>query len=379
MPADTPQLSDILLGLSSGIENPYGNMFVRGADFIGVETQGRELLAPDTEKTNNLGYVGSGAGAEFMTERGSGYKIPPPIQIRGALNTNWHPILLRRAMGGADVVTNLEANRAWQHAFAMQLNSSAAGRQLPASSFIHALGHLDNVYGGGVVDVAEVSQEGTSEPQGSFTIIGSGRRERLSRILVANGFAQDFGTIPLIPPQNKMVGAETFCQFTDINPANGNPRVINLTNEKRLRFSRITLNNNHRTDLRTPGDPRFDPTTTRRGHYVSQMPHGDRTVTGEIRILMDALGREYNDAEEDIVITDFILRYQGHYIQVTGQALSLFQQTVEVKIPRAWFAAPRGGGDVDGELTLALDCGRDAVTLGAMTARIINGSSGPII
>lgn len=368
------QISDVLLALSNSPETTYNNMYLTAADFFCLETRNRAFVVPDKEKTTDEGYVGSGVGGELPTSQRSGYLIPIGFEISGGLSTGWAGVLARRGWGGADVVTVVEAGLAWEHKWAWQLNSSPAGRQLPSSTFLASLAAFDYLCGGGVVDTWQLRlPNAAAEPEFTAGLLMSGKRKRISEVA-------GFGSVAQPVPQNIMLGAESVVQYTDIDTL-GNPRTIIMTSETPKRFRNLTFThrNNHQTDLRSAGDERLVATSTTQGWFVGQMPHGVRAEDGEITFLADELNREYRAADEDIPITDFIIRTRGHYVRVGPTVSTLNQYTVETKIPKCFFHSPRGGGDPNAELTMALRVARDPITLGGSIFREVTGSSVAIL
>jgi hypothetical protein len=357
---------DLKMALSTEVEDPYNTMLVDAADtYYGMVTSSRNIYVPDKEKFDDLGKIGT--GQEFATDQRSGYLNVPSLEISDELNNGIAGILFRRALGGAITVSSdLEASLGfYNHSFAMLPNGTSAGRQLPSSTILWAVGGADYMWGGVVVDQFRVDQSNSGVPTYTATLVGSGLNKRL-RYLTANGALAVNGsnayngpypgatlteyppTFPIPVNQKYMLGAESKISFTDTLGA------YNPTSSGRIKAFSFTFNNAHRTDDRRPGDPRVDSGNQtsgnpRSGHYVNRMLHGDRTATAEMTLMLDDTFREYTDAYTDDVITTFKYTAAGELLKKAGspytESATDKQNEFEIEIPKSFFRSVRGADD----------------------------------
>lgn len=352
---------DLKCAISATPETTYNAIKTAAADaYLGMLTTGRNLYVPDREKMDDTGKVGT--GREFPTEQRSGYVVVPSIELSDELNIDIAALLLRRAMGGADVVgAAIEAGIAIPHTWGLVGNNTAAGRQLPSSSLAWSLGGADYIWGGVVVESFRIDQAGAGTPTFTATLLGSGLNTKISAL----------GTPPAFPapdPQRYMLGAETQLEFND-----GTQYVV--TDYQRLRNFSMTLTNNHRTDDRRPGDPRVNSANPRGGWYVNRLLHGDRTVGAEMTVMLDNNMREFIAANNDTIITSFKYRARGYFLESTvapGTFSTTNQATLEVTFPKCYFRTVRAADDGgDAVVTLAI-FPVDDFTNGPITVRIVS-------
>lgn len=356
---------DLKLAITATPETTYNAIKSAAGDtYLGMLTTGRAVYIPDKEKQDDTGKVGT--GREFPTEQRSGYVIVPSIEITEELNIDIAPMLLRRAMGGADTVgADLEsAIGVYPHTFGILGNNTVAGRQLPSSSICWAIGGADFLWGGCVVESFRIDQTNSDVPTFTASMVGSGLYRDISAL----------GTPPTFPApvtQRYMLGAETQLEFND-----GSNYVV--TDSQRLKSFSATLTNNHRTDDRRPGDPRITSTQPRAGHYINRMLHGDRTVGAEMTVMLDDTMREWTDAYNDTIITSFKYRARGNFLKkattpFTESAVN--QGTFEITFPKCYFRSARGADDSgDAVVTISI-FPVDDLTTGPMTAKIITNSA----
>lgn len=356
-------IRDILLGLSSAPETVYNTPYVLGTDYKRFQMTGRAFPVPDKERFDDLGKIGN--GTEFPTYQRSGYVLPASMEIADEVNTSICATLLRRCLGGADPVPSggdiLEAGVAFKHKFGM-LNTSS-GRQLPSSSVVYSLGGLDLLWGGCVVDSFTMAQTNSGTPTFTAGLVSSGLYKDISTISPA------FGALPAIAVPSYHLGAESTVEFTD------DGGLVSLTSAQRIRSFSITINNNHITDDRRPGDPRIDVADMKKGWYVNRMLHGDRTVTAEFTVMLDDTLREFLDANTDVIITGFKITTKGYLIGAS--TVNQYQTTIIV--PKCYFRTPRvsdEGGDA--VVTLAIFPVTGA-TYGLVTAEVVNGLATSIV
>src|SRR5687768_13371789 len=102
---------NLKMAISATPESTYNAIKTGSADtYLGMLTTGRAFYVPDKEKVDDTGKIGT--GREFPTEQRSTYVAVPSLEISEELNIDVAALLLRRAMGGADVVTTPTTNRA---------------------------------------------------------------------------------------------------------------------------------------------------------------------------------------------------------------------------------------------------------------------------
>lgn len=356
-------IRDILLALSSAPETVYNTPYVLASDFQRFQMTGQSFPVPTREEFDDLGKIGN--GTEFPTYQRSGYVLPATMEVADEANSSIAGILLRRCLGGASAVPSggeiLEAGVAFKHTFGM-LNTTS-GRQLPSSDVVYSLGGLDLLWSGCVVDSFTLAQTNAGTPTFTAGLISSGLYQDISTISPA------FGSLPAIDVPDYHLGAETTVEFTDSGGT------VSTVTAQRLRSFTLTINNNHITDDRRPGDPRIDVADMSKGWYVNRMLHGDRTVTGEFTVMLDDTLREYLDAQTDDIITGFIITTRGYYIG----ASTTNQFSLTITVPKAYFRAPRvsdeGGNAV---VTLSLFPVQGA-TYGLVTADVVNGDATALV
>lgn len=180
----------------------------------------------------------------------------------------------------------------------------------------------------------------------------------------------DRPSVPAPAKQNYMLGAETHVQWTTQDGT------YLITDVQRLINYNCTITNANRSDDQRPGDPRITANSTKAGWYINRMNHGDRTVTAEMTVMLDDALQELIDANEDVAVTNFIYRAQGHYVQTAAGTTTsiLYQNTFELVFPDCFFRAVRGADD-NGMATVQIgifpiDPGTG--NFGPVEARIIN-------
>jgi hypothetical protein len=394
---------NLKMAISATPESSYNTIKVGAADtYLGMLTTGRAFYVPDKEKVDDTGKIGT--GREFPTEQRSTYVTVPSLEITEELNVDMAALLLRRAMGGADVVSAVTTTRATPGnpsvaiAPASTINDHTWGldlvnRQLPSSSMLWAIPNsgADYIWGGVVVESYAISQTNSDVPTITVGLVGSGMFKRLSR-LTANGQAVVNGTNPytgpypntpaapaLYPPifpmptaQRYMIGAESELLFT---PTAGVEYSVTGSGQRMKAFS-ATLTNNHRTDDRRPGDPRVESAQPRAGHYVNRMNHGDRTIGGDMTVMLDETLSEFYNAYNDTVLESFTYRAKGAYLGATAPSTeSNAQSEFEIIFPKAYLRGVAGTDDAgDAVLTMSI-FPVDNGTTGPMIARVRNNSA----
>jgi hypothetical protein len=392
---------NLKMAISATPEATYNQIKSGTADtYLGMLTTGRAFYVPDKEKVDDTGKIGT--GREFPTEQRSTYVSVPSLELSEELNVDVAALLLRRAMGGADVVTAVTNTRAVPGnpsvavAPASTINDHTWGldmvnRQLPSSSMLWGIpgSGADYIWGGVVVESYAIAQTNSDVPTITVGLVGSGMFKRLSR-LTANGQPAVNGSNPYIGPyaggagteypptfpfptaQRYMIGAESELLFT---PEGGAAYSVTGSGQRMKSFS-ATLTNNHRTDDRRPGDPRIEAAQPRSGHYVMRMNHGDRTIGGDMSIMLDESLSEFYYAYNDTVLEAFTYRAKGAYLGATApNTESNAQSEFEVTFPKAYLRGVAGTDDAgDAVLTMAV-FPIDNGTTGPMVARVRNNSA----
>lgn len=415
---------NLKLAISAAVEASYNTMRVASGDlYYGFQTTARNFYIPDKEKLDDTGKIGT--GREWATNQRSGYISVPSLEITDELNIDIAAVLLRRAMGGTDAspvvipsdayynsdatATESTALALYNHSWGMMTGSS---RQLPSSSLLWSLGGADYIWGGVCIDTFKIDQTQSNVPTFSATMVGSGLNKRLSYLtangeVVVNGSnvytgpypntgaapalhppvfpaptlipAPDVGDTYPNPVQRYMLGAETKVKFTDPTGT------LVLTDAQRLKSFSLTLSNNIRTDDKRPGDPRLLGATgnPKAGHYVNRLLHGDRQVAAEYSIMLDETLREFSDAYDDNIITNFVYTAAGDWLHkyATPYTVSTtdHQATFEVTLPKAYFRSVRGSDDNgDAIITISIFPVDDLVN-GPMTAKMSTNKNTAIV
>lgn len=383
---------NLKMAISTLPEASYNAIRTGSTDtYLGLLTTGRAFYIPDKDKLDDTGKVGT--GREFPTEQRSNYVTVPSLEISEELNIDIAAILLRRAMGGADVVTTVTETGATIRDHTWGLDLSGTTRQLPSSSMVWAIGGADYIWGGIVVETFTINQTNSDIPQMTAGLIGSGLFKRI-RNLTANGqlavngsnvytgpYAGASGseyppTFPFPTQQRYMIGAETELLFTP----NGGALYSVTGSGQRMKGYSMTLTNNHRTDDRRPGDPRVDSAQPRAGHYVNRMNHGDRTMAAEMTIMLDDTLTEFYHAYNDQIIDAFTYKARGGFLLNTlGTAETTKQSEFETVFPKCYFRGVRGSDDSgDAVLTISI-FPVDNGSTGPMVARIRNNTAATIV
>lgn len=374
---------NLKMAISATPESTYNQIKTGSADtYLGLLTTGRAFYVPDKEKVDDTGKIGT--GREFPTEQRSTYIAVPSLEISEELNIDVAALLLRRAMGGADVVTTVAATPAStirDHTWGLDL--SGTNRQLPSSSMLWAIpgSGADYIWGGVVVESYAINQTNSDVPTITVGLVGSGLFKQL-RYLTANGLLAVNGsnayngpyagaalteyppTFPMPTAQRYMIGAESELLFT---PEGGSQYSVTGSGQRLKSFS-MTLTNNHRTDDRRPGDPRIESSQPKAGHYVNRMNHGDRTVGGDMSVMLDDALNEFYHAYNDKVLTAFTYKAKGRYLEATAPGVESDKQgEFEVTFPKAYL---RGVAGTD-------DSGDAVLTMSVFP--VDNGSTGPMI
>lgn len=386
---------NLKIAISTTPESTYNAMKIASSDtYYGMLTTGRAYYVPDKDKLDDTGKIGT--GREFPTEQRSTYITVPSLELSEELNIDLAALLLRRAMGGADVVTTVAATPAStirDHTWGLDLSGTT--RQLPSSSMVWGIPNsgADFIWGGVVVESYAISQTNSDVPAITVGLVGSGLFKRL-RFLTTNGLLAVNGsnpyngpypgsagteyppTFPFPATQRYMIGAESELLFT---PEGGSLYSVTASGQRMKAFS-ATLTNNHRTDDRRPGDPRVDSAQPRAGHYVNRMNHGDRTIGGNMTVMLDDTFAEFNYAYNDTVLNSFTYKTKGRFLEATAPGVESDKQSeFELTFPKCYLRSVAGTDDAgDAVLTMGI-FPIDNGTTGPMIARVRNNTAAVIV
>lgn len=337
---------DILMGLSKLPEAAYNTLFTTAADYETLTTQTPQVLIPQMEKSNNANRVG--LGSEFPTLFCNKYWIPPEIPIQDVVDTYNGGRLALRAVGG--LVTSSASGTGFLHTAAML--PPAAGRQLPSSDLLAALGGAKYIYSGLVVDRFRLSQQRADDVQYEATLVGSGNWQALA--FTPNA--------PAAIPCSR--GNSVEIKYTR------NATVVNVTQSScRVRSWFVELNNNLKRNDRCAGDPyRVSETDPCDAAFVRKLLRGARTAAAQIVLTLDETLAEVQDVYCNQQVTNLTFTVFGNVIGAGPT-----RHALEIVIPVAQMSAVTPADD-DGDATIQLDFApmRDPITGGAMRVNVIN-------
>jgi hypothetical protein len=244
-----------------------------------------------------------------------------------------------------------------------------------------------------VIESYAINQTNSDVPQVTVGLVGSGLFKRL-RYLTANGQLAVNGsnaytgpypgsagteyppTFPFPATQRYVIGAESELIFT---PTGGSPYSVTATGQRLKSFS-ATLTNNHRTDDRRPGDPRVNSANPKDGHYVNRMNHGDRTIGGNMSVMLDDTFAEFNYAYDDTILTAFTYKTKGRYLESSTPGTDSDKQgEFELTFPKCYLRTVQGTDD-NGDAVLSMAVFPvDNGSTGPMIARVRNNSATSIV
>lgn len=327
-------ISQTGIGFSLLPEPSFGEMFETGADYVSILTRARQLPLPDIRKSDDTGVVGRGSGGENASYTENEVMLPINIEMNYTVNVSSYLLMLRRFMGKTMVngdVSVVEADIAWKKKF--YAIDPDVNRQLPPSSIVYRNNGADFIHGGCIGGTNTVSQTGSQDPQYTMTFQNGGQNKRIRDIL-----DPAFGALPGLAMENRMKGAESRAQFTD------NIGTLSLvTPARRLRSISFTANNNLDVEDERAGLPRVgDTACPNAGWYKDYLLFGDRSISAEMRVMLDDNMREWKAVMSNQTITNFTWDMKGYCIPdsevFTQYGLSLI-------IPTCGFRSPRGGED----------------------------------
>lgn len=326
-------ISQTAIGLSTQSEEDFGVFYEDAAsDYTKILTRARIIPLPDIRKSDDTGVTGRGSSSMYATYTENEVMNPIGIEVQYTVNVNSFLKMLRRYMGATMVsgdVTVIEALKAWRKKF-YELDPDVS-RQLPSSSIVYRNGGADFVHGGCVGSTLNVSQGGSADPQFAMAFMNGGNYERIRNIV-------GFGNLPAMAKENRMKGAETRVQYTDPNGT------VNLvTPNRRIRSISFSGNNNLDTEDERAGLPRVgDTVCPDAGWYKDYLLFGDRSISAEMRLMIDDDMREWDNVMKNRDITNFKWDMKGYCIPNTT---AHDQYGVSLIIPFSGFRSPRGNED----------------------------------
>ena len=358
------RIRDTILAISTANESTYNGMVVLASDMSTLVTRSTGIPAPVLEKNDDKGVIGNYPNGEFASLQRSGFVVPPAFEISNVVSAEMFFKQVRRFLGKADPVPAagdiIEAGIAFKHHAAMLANNTAAGLQLPSSTFAFSNNGLDYLYAGCCGNTLQIQQQGGADPTYAIGYVGSGLYKRIRDVA-----GPVFGTLAAPAAQNYMLGPETQVEFTD------DSGLLSLTTAHRLRNITINVQNNLRTDLRLAGASPVDPADLKKGWYLDSLTHGDRDAGATMRIALDDTLREFFDANNDTDITNFTMRMRGYKIPTTA---ANSRYTVEVVFGKCHFNGQQvtdDGGDAALDINIT-PCS-DGTNFGIVKVDAING------
>jgi hypothetical protein len=289
---------------------------------MGIVTTGQGFTSPMLDKINEQGKLGS--GDEFTRNIRNDYWQQPTGDLGDDLDFKVAPILLRRAAGGTATPTEVVATECFDHDFTLQ--SKAAGRQLPSTTFWDVVGGDEWGYAGGVVDQFVMQFQTGQPPKYSASIMTSGFHKALSAVSP---------TLTLPEPQDLeyAYSADILLELNDGSLLNVSERIRSLT---------FTLRNNHRQNDRRPGDSPLVANDYSKGAYVKRCLRGDRECSVEYTLLGDENKREYLAMLNNTAITGFRILARGPRI---GTGSPARYNELEISLPKVKVMEAARGND----------------------------------
>lgn len=349
---------DTILAMSTVPESSFNAMVVLASGMTPLVTRSAGLPTPTPENSDDRGVIGN--QQEGARQQRVGFIQPPTWEISDVVNADTLVPQCRRFFGAADQVTVIEAGIAHQHVITKLPNNTAAGRQLPSTTFAYINNGLDYVYGGAVGNTLQFSQTGAADPTFAIGYVASGKYKRVRDISPA------YGTIAAPAALNYMNGPDTYLEFTD------GAGTVGLTAARRLKSITCNVNNVINSGDRYAGNSRVDPLDKTKGWHLDELLHGDRDQDGaEMVITLDDTMREFLDASNNTIITSFKLRFRGYDIPTTATAS---EYLAEVQFRKCYFRGVRFTDD-NGDACLAITVFPviNATTFGITEMRFING------
>lgn len=286
-------------------ESSYNAAQTTGSNYERVIADQIVVTIPNPEKRTDLGR----AGSEFATTQCNTYWTPTAISLGSDVDFNG-PMgrLALRAVGGTITDTTVVTAAAFKHSAPMLPGSS--GLQLPSFNYILDIpgSGADYLYTGMVVDRYRLSQDGADIAKVSIDLVGSGKHRSpnaVSSLPSASSFA--------------CVKPYAFLSYNNggaIDLASGTCRVKSWF---------IEIANNHApANDRCIGDSyqNYGDYTASGGAseaaYLGKLEHGDRTVSAEIVLELDATLDEMNDMAENVSLTDVTFGARGAVLDAGG-------------------------------------------------------------
>lgn len=365
MPDST--ISQTLLAYSTALEAAFNTNPVLATDFTAFETQARLFFVPNVAKSPDVPRVGAGAASAYPSDQRSSVLEPPAIDIQDVVNVEHFPIFERQHMGQTEVlgdIEELDVGIAYRHHHYKQ-NFDNDGRQLDSRSIIARNNGATFIYTGCVSNSLQIQQTGIEDPQFTAGFVGSGNYVDYTAI------APPFGQVatPTRDGSKDMLGAETIITYNDGGAKSLQGRWISFS---------WTSNNNIQTQNLRAGLPRVNAETCpTNGWYRNQLLADDETYSLEIRIAHDDAMDEWDDAQRNVVLTDFFIDMRGNCIPTTTNDT---QYAVGIRTGKCYFRNVRGADDNnDAVLDIAVFGVRNGTHFGVHKFEIVDGSNAIIV
>lgn len=338
-------------------ESSYNTAETTGSNYIRVVNDQTVVFIPNPEKRTDLGR----AGTEFATTQCNTYWNATTIPVAGEVDFN--SIMARlwlRAVGGTITDTTVVTAAAFKHSAPMLPGSS--GLQLPSFNAIMDIdgSGADYLYTGLVVDRARLSQDGANVAQCSFDLVGSGKHRT----------------------PNAVSSLPSVSSFTCVKPhaflSYDNGGAIDLASGTcRVKSWFVELSNNHSPqNMRCIGDSsqNYGDYTASGGasdaSFLGKLEHGDRAVTAQIVLELDATLDEMNDMAENVTLTNVTFGARGAVLDAGGPTY----EYLKLIMATAQFSAVTQV-DVNGTASITLTLLPVTTGTSVLTCEVVNATT----
>ncbi len=343
---------DAKLYLDKVRESTYNTPQTTNTDYERIVTTNQVVAILNQEFRTDLGR----AGSEFASAICNTYWEPTQLAVQGEGDFAAMGRLALRAVGGTITDTTVVSAAAFKHSAPML--SSASSLQLPSFNMIAAVegSGASYLYTGCVVDRFRMEKQAGQVAQMSFDVLGSGKHRSPHGI----------SSLPATP--------SFACLDTYSFLSYDNGGAVDLSASCRARSWFVELANNHTpANDRCDGDstqiPGVDTTATGTGKaaYTSKLEHGDRVVSAEIQLELDANFDEWDDMAEKVTLTNVTLGFRGAILDGTAPTY----ETVQVILPSAVFQTARFT-DLNGKAGVTLSLLPLTSGTSVMTVEVVN-------
>lgn len=303
-------------------EGTYNTPQTTGSNYERAVTTNQAVFIPNQEFRTDQGR----AGSEFASAICNTYWEPSSIALQGDGDFAVMGRLALRAVGGTITDTTVVSGAAFKHSAPML--SSASSLQLPSFNAIAAVegSGASYLYTGCVVDRMRLSKEVGQVAQIAFDILGSGKHRSPHAVT----------SLPSTP------SFACLRPYSYLSYDNGSP--VDLSAACRARSWFVELANNH-----APANDRCDGDSTQDAGdysasggasdaaYTGKLEHGDRSVTAEIVLELDAGFDEWDDMTEKVTLTNVTFGYRGAVLDAGGPTY----EHLKIILPSATFQTAR--------------------------------------